>query len=90
MQSNAQSKMRSVSRLESKKGTGDALLKSQRRARRLLEETPAMKAAKCVETSLGLEAETCRHGTPVVTNPSACQLWNTAWKHREDLLKVVL
>ncbi|KAI5935823.1 Serum response factor-binding protein 1, partial [Manis javanica] len=42
----------SVSRLESKKGTEDALLKSQRRAERLLEEIPAMKeprAARCGE-----------------------------------------
>ncbi|KAM5299362.1 serum response factor-binding protein 1 [Ctenodactylus gundi] len=38
--------VRSVSRLKSKKGTEDALLKNQRRAQRLLEEIHAMKELK--------------------------------------------
>nr|XP_036861156.1 serum response factor-binding protein 1 [Manis javanica] len=42
--------VRSVSRLKSKKGTEDALLKNQRRAQRLLEEIHAMKVRTYMET----------------------------------------
>ncbi|KAI5934685.1 Serum response factor-binding protein 1 [Manis javanica] len=89
--------VRSVSRLKSKKGTEDALLKNQRRAQRLLEEIHAMKELKpdtVTKSALGDDInfeKTCTKHDSTATERAVARLAvHPLLKKKIDVLKATV
>ncbi|XP_070268621.1 serum response factor-binding protein 1 isoform X1 [Myotis yumanensis] len=89
--------VRSVSRLKSKKGTEDALLKNQRRAQRLLEEIHAMKELKpdiVTKSALGDDInfeKICKKPESTATERAIARLaMHPLLKKKIDMLKAAI
>ncbi|XP_051019098.1 serum response factor-binding protein 1 [Acomys russatus] len=89
--------VRSVSRLKSKKGTEDALLKNQRRIQRLLEEIQAMKELKpdvITKSALGDDIsfeKTCKKPDSTATERAIARLAvHPLLKKKIDMLKAAV